>query len=69
MKRSVFHVILLIILLIGFGSAAPGELTPEQTQQAEALIAQFRAPKFAVRLAGLRDADSFAEKGFSKNMQ
>ena len=49
MKRSNSLLIILVILLIGFGRAASADLTPEKTRQAEALIQQFSDKQFAVR--------------------
>lgn len=46
MKRTVLP---LVVFMMGFGGVVLGDLTPEQTKQAEALIAQFTHPEFAVR--------------------
>ena len=49
MKLRAFQLVVLVVLLMVPGGHARADLTPEQTQQAETLIAQFRAPEFAVR--------------------
>ena len=49
MDRKFLPMILSMILLMGFGTVAYADLTPEQIKQAKALIAQFSNRQFAVR--------------------